>query len=333
MCGILCLMFLPWILAACTQQYQPAGPSIRAAALEGDRILMRDGYGLRVRITQSTTKTTATVIALHGINDYGHAFQPAATAWAREGITTYAYDQRGFGENANPGIWADVPTMTGDLRDVVDVVRAHHPDTPLYLVGESMGSAVVMTALGQDNPPEVDGAVLGAPAVWARQTMSGTYQWVLDGMRKLVPGLVLTGGGLGKRASDNNAVLAAMWHDPLVIKGARIDAIAGLVDLMDAAYVAAPSIRTPLLLLYGERDEIVPRHAVVQTVARLSHDPVIGVYPKGWHMLYRDLNSPILFNDVRHWIMRGGDELPSGAHSGRSLLVAQQVSSNTGAAE
>jgi len=314
------------ILTGCTQEYQSAGPTVRKAAIEGDVFIMPDDQPLRVRITDAVGPPRAAVLALHGINDYGHAFQEAAARWANEGIVTYAYDQRGFGANARPGIWPGAETLVSDLGHAASLVRARHPDLPLYLVGESMGSAVIMASLGGDSPPAVDGAVLGAPAVWARPTMSGSYQRVLSGMRSMMPGLVLRGSGLGRQATDNIDVLIAMGRDPLVIKGARVDAIAGLVDLMDAAYHAAPNIRTPLLVLFGKRDEIVPRRAVALTVARMTNNPVIAVYEKGWHMLYRDLNSPILQNDVRHWIMKGGRDLPSGADDQRGYLLDETAS-------
>lgn len=288
--------------------------------LGNDAMTMPDGARLAMRVTPAAGGTHAVAIALHGINDYSRAWKEAMAYWADEGITVYAYDQRGFGENELPGIWPTADTLVDDLTVAIDLVRKAHPEEPLYLVGESMGSAVIMSALGRDDAPDVSGAVLGAPAVWARQTMSGTYQRVLAGMRSLFPGMVLTGSGLRRQATDNIAELIRMGQDPLVIKGARVDAIEGLVNLMDQAYRAAPRIRTPMLLLYGQRDEIVPLHAVRQTVSRFESDPVIAVYPDGWHMLYRDLNSPILYNDVRHWMLKGGRNLPSGADQNAEVL-------------
>lgn len=282
---------------------------------------MHDGVTLALRITPAAGRTRAVAIALHGINDYSRAWQDAMNYWSDEGIAIYAYDQRGFGANERPGIWPTAQTLADDLVTVTALVRRKHPDKPLYLIGESMGSAVIMSVLGRDNPPKVAGAILGAPAVWARVTMSGTYQKVLAGMRNMFPGMVLTGSGLRRQATDNIAELRRMGRDPLVVKGARVDAIAGLVNLMDAAYHAAPRIRAPLLLLYGERDEIVPIHAVRRTVGRFTADPLIAVYPRGWHMLYRDLNSPILHNDVRHWMLKGGRRLPSGAEMNADLLL------------
>ncbi|WP_416898441.1 MAG: alpha/beta fold hydrolase [Minwuia sp.] len=312
------------VAAACTQQYQPAGPSVQDASLEGDHFIMPDGYSLRARITPAEGETRLVAIALHGINDYGHAWREAAARWAGEGIATYAYDQRGFGANANPGIWPTSRTLSDDLAHVLDVVRTRNPGLPVYLVGESMGGAVVMNLLGRPDAPDVDGAVLSAPAVWARPTMSGTYSKLLAAVNSMVPGMVLRGNGLGRRASDNTPMLIELGKDPLVIKGARIDAIDGLVDLMDKAYAAAPDIEAPVLLLYGERDEIVPKHSVAQTLQRFGKSPAVGVYKRGWHMLFRDFNGPVVQNDVGYWMLNGGRHLPSGAHDNAEFLAPEE---------
>ena len=49
---------------------------------------------------------------------------------------------------------------------------------------------------------------------------------------------MLTGRGLQVQASDNIADAAGAGRDPLVLKGARIDTVYGLVDLMDDALAA-----------------------------------------------------------------------------------------------
>ena len=116
-------------------------------------------------------EASAVILALHGFNDYSKAFTEPAADWAEAGIITYAYDQRGFGAGPNPGLWAGSEVLTDDLTDAARAIKARHPELPLYLLGESMGGAVIMTALASDNPPPADGVVLAAPAVWARSTM------------------------------------------------------------------------------------------------------------------------------------------------------------------
>src|SRR3546814_2749885 len=52
-----------------------------------------------------------------------------------------------------------------------------------------------------------------------------------------------------------------LGRDPLVIKATRVDTIHGLVNLMDTASTVRPQ-GVPLLLLYGAKDEVIPRPPV-----------------------------------------------------------------------
>ena len=109
-----------------------------------------DGRRLPLRRWLATGEV-AVVLALHGFNDYGAAFAKAGAWWAERGITTYAFDQRGFGAAPEPGIWPGAELLAGDARAALALVKARHLGKPVYLLGNSMGAAVALTALrGQD---------------------------------------------------------------------------------------------------------------------------------------------------------------------------------------
>ena len=146
--------------------------------------------------------------------------------------------------------------------------------------------------------------------------MTGLARWALDFFSSAMPGYTATGGGLGVRASDNDMVLRAMGADPLFIKATRFDTVSGLVDLMDAAYNAVPAIRTPMLVLYGRRDQIVPCQAVEKTLERFHTEPDLALYDEGWHLLFRDLQGPVVQHDVGRWLLQPDAELPSGSGGG-----------------
>lgn len=321
--SLLCAGMALGMLSACTAMQQPAGPPVAAPHATASHFVMADGYQLPY--TQSVpTDPRAVVIALHGFNDYRRAWSEPADRWSRQGMAVYAYDQRGFGETENRGIWPGVSTLTRDLANVVALVQSRHPDLPVHLVGESMGGAVVMAALGSPEPPRVASAVLSAPAVWSRKTMTGFARWALDFFSSTMPGYTATGGGLGVRASDNDMVLRAMGADPLFIKATRFDTVSGLVDLMDAAYNAVPAIRTPLLVLYGRRDQIVPCRAVEKTLERFHRAPDLALYDDGWHLLFRDLQGPVVQHDVGHWLLQPDSILPSGSGGGTAADLCAQ---------
>jgi acylglycerol lipase len=193
------------------------------------------------------------------------------------------------------------------------LLRTRHPGVPMFLLGESMGGAVVIAAAAARQ--RVDGVILVAPAVWSRNTMSPIQRLVLELAADSVPWLELTGSGLDIRPSDNLAMLRAFSADPMVIKGTRVDAIWGLTNMMDRAMSKGPSLSGPVLLLYGEKDEIVPGNAFCTFLARLPKDQQ-GIrrvlYHNGWHMLTRDLQGERVNADIAAWLSDRNSPLPSG---------------------
>src|SRR5438128_2484628 len=115
--------------------------------------------------------------------------------------------------------------------------------------------------------------ILSAPAVWGRDTMEFWPRLALWAAVRFFPDMTLTGRGLGILPSDNVAMLKALARDPMVLKGARVDTVYGLVDLMDAALALAPRLTAPLLLMYGAHDEIRPREPVAAFASALPADP------------------------------------------------------------
>ena len=52
---------------------------------------------MRIWLPPNQQKPKAVILAVHGFNDYSNAFDMPGRWWAKHGIATYAYDQRGFG--------------------------------------------------------------------------------------------------------------------------------------------------------------------------------------------------------------------------------------------
>jgi acylglycerol lipase len=279
-----------------------------------------DGQVLPLRKWLPTGDVKGVILALHGFNDYSNAFEGPGEAWAKRGIATYAYDQRGFGAAPERGFWPGRAALAADAATATKILRRLYPRVPLYLLGDSMGGAVAVVAVTGESGtpvPDVDGVILTAPAVWGRATMDLLPRLALWVGVRVVPGLTLTGRGLEKKPSDNIAMLRALSRDPLVIKETRVDTIYGLVDLMDAALDSAPRLDVPLLVMYGAKDEIVPKTPIHGFVASLPPEcrrqTRLAWYEDGYHMLLRDLEGPLVIADVTSWLIAPAAPLPSGA--------------------
>jgi acylglycerol lipase len=302
--------FLSLILMGCATTHAPMGHDTVTAHLEQDVLVARDGVRLPLRELRGDGATPkAVIIALHGMSDYFNAFDGPGQRWAKSGITTLAIDQRGFGRSDNPGGWAGSEVMRHDLDDFAIAAHARFPGVKIFALGESMGGAVLLSALAAPDPPAIDGAILISPAVWSRADMPMPYRVALFLVAHLTPGIILSNSAASHVVtvvpSDNVPMLIALGHDPLFQKKTRADALFGLVNLMDDARDAAGRIQTapPILFLHGAKDQVIPPKSAAAAIAALDGHAEAREYPNGYHMLLRDLEGPTVQDDVKAWVL------------------------------
>ena len=313
-CRVLWLVFSVLLGACVMPRVQEPVVRPQEPRLEADRVVLADGAVLPLaRWLPATEMPRAAIVALHGLNDHHASWAEAGAQLSVSGFAFYAYDQRGFGATEQRGVWAGGDVLSSDARQVAALVRARHPDIPLYVLGESMGAAVVLHALAEQPRGWLDGAVLLAPAVWNRRDMPWYQRFALRVVAHTFRGMkVPTPRGRG--ASDNADALRRRADDPLVIHRVRVDLLSGVADLMDEVTDAPHDFSVPSLILYGAHDLIVPARPVCHWVASL--DPgspwQLAVYPNGWHLLLRDLGAAVPMSDIATWLAHADGDLPSG---------------------
>ena len=321
-------------LAACAAQLRPAGPPSRPAGIEAfsappqpqrpspwawvpappppqpagpvplEALVMRDGARLALRVWAPAPPPRAVILALHGFGDHGGNFLVEGGPLLNEaGILVYAYDQRGFGYSTHRGIWPGVETLAADARTATALIAARHPGLPLFLLGESMGGAIVSVAAREALP--VRGVILSAPAVLGRRQLPSVVSAAMDGLVFLMPAMAMSASAGGIAASDNRAALERFGRDPLTIREARLDLVGGVMDSMDAAVAALPECcAAPTLILTGGNDQVIPTRIARRVLQALPprEDRRILHYPDGWHLLLRDAIRARVATDIVTWI-------------------------------
>ena len=307
---ILSILAAVVLLVSCAPTFAPEVVGSASPMVTDDVLIARDGTRLPLRRWDAEGgKPRAVIVALHGMSDYSNAFAMPAPVWAKAGITTLAYDQRGFGKSDHAGVWPGADAMRSDLNDAVAAARARYAGVPVYALGESMGGAVVLSALGTATPPAVDGVILVAPAVWSRGDMPMLYRVALFLGAHLLPNMILPNSAAGRVkkiiASDNIPMLIALGKDPLFQKETRTATLYGLVNLMDDARTAPERITSapPILFLYGANDQIIPAAPTAGVIKALDGKATVKRYDHGYHMLLRDLEGESVDHDIADWIL------------------------------
>lgn len=318
----LLLTLVTLILAGCGQavQQQP-GPGADAASLDPHRVIAEDGYRLPLRHWPAEGEPRALVLAVHGFNDHAGSFAVMAEALAPQGIATYAFDQRGFGLTDQRRIWPGHQRLTDDVRLLAALLRERHPEAPLYLLGKSMGAAVVLLTLADDPPPGLAGSVLVAPAVWGLDAMPWYQRASLWLGVRLIPSVSFSSNAvrrLGIRPTDDPEIMERLAQDPLILRSARVDTLHGVSETMDLALEAARRLPAPALILYGDEDQVIPPEAICALLDRLPEQDDdapgwrLALYPEGYHMLTRYTRRERTEADLAAWLRDPAAALPSG---------------------
>lgn len=298
-------------LVACTPYMEGAGPVKNVPDLDGDFYVAADGARLPLRIWKPDGAPKAVLLGVHGFNDYGNFLMPDMPTFLQEnGILLITYDQRGFGKGPHPGIWAGTDTMVNDLAILIHLVHSRYENLPLYVMGESMGGAIVLNTLAEIKPLPVAGAILSAPAVWGMSTWPWYQKAALYMFSYSVPWMKLSGGGI-VQPTDALETWKNWSLDPLVIRATRVDALYGVSQAMERALHNAAKLETPSLVLYGDKDEVIPRIPTAKMVKNLPSKHRVALYENGWHWLPRDKNGPLVWKDILAWMEDQNAPLPS----------------------
>ncbi len=308
------------MLAACSPVVVPAGQKAATPYLTADRYVAADGTALPLAVWPAAggQPPRAVILGLHGFGDYRNAFEEPATIWSTAGITTYAFDQRGFGKSPTRGRWPGTDTLADDAIAVARLVRERHPGVPFYVVGESMGGALAMVAA--DRGLESDGLVLSAAAVRSRQSLGPLASAGLWFFAHTIPWMPAGPTSIDFKPTDNPKTIDKLQNDPMMLRQPRFDMGYGLVELMDAARDAAERVNQPYMMLHGMGDRLVPTDSVKIAIEVMPPRPdsKLAFYRNGYHLLMRDKDGPTVAADIAAWVSNHEAALPSGAEAERS---------------
>lgn len=314
---VISVIMLFSFLNACTPNEHRFNFGDHQPQLSSDHILLQDGYKLPYRkwLVPEKKKTKAVLLAVHGFNDYSKAYNDVAPQFAENGILTYAYDQRGYGKTDKHGIWPGAKNLRRDFKTVFSLLKEKHPDIPFYVMGESMGGAIVTSSLLSVPEDQIEGVILVAPAYWGKELMSwlqSSSLWVLS---HSFPWVKLSSKLMRTKPTDNPEALSAYENDPYVINSSRIDALYGVTNVMNDAWTYLPNFKHKALFLYGRHEEVLPASIIPEVYKRLpeeaSHKQTKMYYPKGFHMLLRDLQGDVVIKDIISWVKDSEKTLPS----------------------
>ena len=287
-------------------------------------------YEFKKRVWQVNEHEGAIIIAIHGYNDYSESFQIPATFLTKYKISTISFDLRGFGMNEDRGSWFPLSVHIDDVTFFVKEIRKNHPKKKIFLLGESMGGAIVASTVIKNKNLQINGVILVAPAIWNFSEMNPIKKIFLNVISTLLPNLKLDGGDFVKVTACNNIeVLKALAKDKYFIHEPNLKSLNGIVELMDESYKYTKEFLNQLpyrtLIILPIKDEIVPRKPLTKLLDdkkdSIKNNITLAIFKNNYHMILRDLESETITKFLANWI--------NNSYTSNSILESINILNNS----
>ena len=264
----------------------------------------RDGLELRTYEWPAAGSARAHLLLIHGIAEHAGRYPHVASRLAIAGITTHAYDQRGFGGSGGHRAYVDRWSQYhDDLEDQLAAARTRSSGLPVVLYGHSMGGLIALGyVLADPQRPLPDLLVLSAPAIDA--VVPRWKRTVADLLASLAPRFAIANTFPKGALTSDAAVEAAYLADPIAVHRttARLGvALFGEQDRVQRALVRGEPLPIPTYILHGADDPIVPEWASRSLEGRPN--VTRRVYPGLHHETHNEPSGPAVIDDTTRWIV------------------------------
>jgi alpha-beta hydrolase superfamily lysophospholipase len=246
----------------------------------------------------------AIIVVAHGLAEHGGRYATLANRLVEKGYAVYAIDHRGHGRSSGRRANIDkFDYLVSDLGTFIGRAQREHPDTPVILLGHSMGGAIAL-ACALKHHRVLRALVLSAPALSAGQSVSALKLLIV----KLLSAVSPNTGALKLPAtavSRDPAVVRAYESDPLVYHGAiPARTLAELIKAMQSLQQKAHELRIPVLIQHGTADSLVPlaaTHPIYQHLG-VAKSRTLLVYEGLYHEVYNEPERDRVIGDLEGWL-------------------------------
>jgi alpha-beta hydrolase superfamily lysophospholipase len=262
-----------------------------------------DGVRLHYRFWPAPAER-AMLLVSHGLGEHGGRYAALAEDLVEHGITSYAIDHRGHGRSGGPrGHVAHFGEFVRDFEDFrAAVAKAHPGETPIFLLGHSLGGLIAIRHLQTHPEAPYAGAVLSAPLVGIA-VKAPRWKVALSGLlSRWVPWLPFHNAIDTAMLSTAPGYVEAYRADTLLHNTITPRLYTEMVAAIDAAFAQPDGIRVPLLVLAPTADRVVLPEAVARFAGACPGEVQVRRYEGFQHESLNETDRHRVVADVAGWL-------------------------------
>ena len=286
-------------------KYQGHIPSVGINYPEEDWLEIRSQHGLKLMTYRFHNPEPRGIIFLfHGMHCASIYFTHLAKKFFEEGYAVVAFDQEGHGKSEGPrGNIISLEDYSLDCEKFVTMAKTHYPfDTPIYLLGHSMGGALsVMLALKR--PELIRGILLFAPAIGIDPNFEPFLQKLVRCLNSCCPGIGTQ--KIDQKLASNNPYYPGYFADCPDYYSEKVNArtFVAMMDGMKNLQLVSENVTTPLIILQGGQDKITS-HVIANEFYKKckSIDKEYVFYEEMYHTIPHEKEIGEILDKCINWI-------------------------------
>lgn len=281
-------------------------PVMEQSGYTTSTLAMRDGTQIFYRRWQGAGNAPVLVL-MHGLGAHSGWFIDMGNELHARGLTVYAVDHRGFGRSGGPrGHVRDGSIYPRDLVAFLESVRQQQPNSPVFVLGHSMGAIFALYLAAEDAArpkPLLDGLILMNPWIDDQTKVSaGQVAGIVFSGMAGSPRHVKAAGGT-ETMTTNPEAISMLNADDKWVRTQSASFLYQITRMRMATIKRARVTRLPALVIQCEQDRAVISAASRRMFDALaSTDKTWKTYANFGHDVEFEPERAILDDDIAQWI-------------------------------
>ncbi|KAI3618823.1 putative lysophospholipase [Moniliophthora roreri] len=261
----------------------------------------------------------AAVVFIHGFAEHVGRYNHIHPLFPQHNIALFTFDQRGFGRTAldeeakkkGNGGWGKTSwdMQMQDITWALGIVKEKYgDDIPVFLMGHSMGGAVVLGYAISHPTPNIAGVISTSPLIQQTKPASKVLRWIGSKASVLSPWTLFPAELDVNDLSHDSAFNTAYANDPLIKASGSLKGISDMLGKGDELHRTLHRnwpTKLPVLFVHGTGDKVTSHKATQAFHDNIKvEDRKIILFDDGYHELHNEPDGvkDKLMEEVFRWI-------------------------------
>jgi lysophospholipase len=234
------------------------------------------------------------IICVHGLGLNAKSYGPFAKCITPHGYMVIAFDVRGFGSylGSKSGNKLNFQQGLNDLSTVLKIIKKDNQDTPIYLLGESMGGAVALQVTAA-HPELMNGLICSVPAGNRYKASSTDFDLALHFVKGINKPFDIGTKIINQATQEEN--LKKEWEsDPFNRLSLTPKELVEFALFMSRNKTAASKItNTPVIIFQGVQDKLVKPKGTMEIYNSIPNkDKDLVLIGSSEHLIFENTTCP-----------------------------------------